>query len=483
MSISVFLFARRESELSISHETYRDTESFAAETEILRGGFSFTAASYNADAYCTNEGEQTVDNEGEPNEITRGCPGGGNQVSWREAMRAFVASGGKWDIVGLQEVGILSRAGSDVWHFRDFMRADHGIEYNCIAHPKATEGNINAFCSIFPFVENSIVTIPNDRHPHLNGYVDCVKINTPAGEIVFCNAHPGYQAAVELYQRMEPWILTEVINAYIPPTLTGDEREIYRKSLLARTILVGDMNARLSQIVGKFKSTCPNSDATPDHMSAIDHVMIPDLSRADVSGAQPFHVDFLTYPPTGCKTMEHRWPTDHGGPVVATFTTRSIILGANGLVSPTNAASTPTPTTNNQQPTTPLTPSPTANNQQPTNTLAPIATPKPSPSPTPTITPTPVRSATLTPTVVPTLSPTVTPSPTPTPSATPTPTATYTPSPTPTSTHTPTPSPFTRIEITATPAMNLSVNGQSPGMAPVTVLFISVGLVILGFMM
>lgn len=295
---------------------------------LLKEGHKIVVASYNADGYCTSDGKQTVENRGETNERWRGCPDG-ERVDWREAMRTYMVSGKKFDIVGFQEIKPLSRSDSDVHYFTNFMKSDYGLEYNCVEAPNST-GNSNAICSLFPILTQSFLTINPERVER--SQVDCVQIQTPAGIIVFCNAHPNYQWAVEQFSQMEAWIVDQVIPSYIPSDIPAQQRDAYRKSLYARTILTGDMNASLSQITtqinGKFLSTCPTVEST--NMFGIDQVMYFDMKRNELSGGAPFNEFFLVPTPNGCKTVVDKWPTDHLGPVVAEFTTKRLELTASG---------------------------------------------------------------------------------------------------------------------------------------------------------
>lgn len=307
---------------------YSQSPNQQGNTLLLKEGAKLVVASYNADGYCTNDGKQTIEDEGEPTERWRGCPEGA-RVDWREAMRTYMKTGKRWDIVGLQEIAALAKRDSDVHYFTNFMKEDYGLTYNCIQIPNAS-GNGNAICSIHPILTETLRTINTERLDR--SYVDCVQIQTPAGIIVFCNAHPQWQQAVELFVRMESWIIEQVIPAYIPANIPANLKEAYKKSLLARTLLVGDMNAALSQITtainGKFLSTCPSVESP--NMFGIDQVMYFDMKRIELSGGPPFNDIFLTPAANGCKTTIEKWPTDHIGPVVAEFTTKRLELTPTG---------------------------------------------------------------------------------------------------------------------------------------------------------
>jgi|GEM_PF-3693377 len=119
---------------------------------------------------------------------------------------------------------------------------------------------------------------------------------------------------------------------------------------------------------------------------------------------------------------------------------------------------------------------------QPTDQLSP--TQDPNPTPTDTVENTPVPTETpVPPTAIPTETPenTATPVPTdtPVPTNTPTPAPTDTPTPTATPTMTPTQTPTQ----TPTPVQKLAVNEQPTGGAPWTLIFIPVGLLMLGFLL
>lgn len=314
--------------LTHSQIIYSQSPSQQSNVLLLKEGVKISVASYNADGYCTNDGKQTIEDKGEPTERWRGCPDGA-RVDWREAMRIHMAAGKKWDIVGLQEIAAVSKPNSDVHYFTNFMKEDYGLTYNCIQVPNAS-GNGNAICSIYPILTETLRTINTERLDR--SYVDCVQIQTPAGVVVFCNAHPQWQQAVELFAKMETWIVEQVIPGYIPTTTPAQQREAYRKSLLARTVVAGDMNAALSQITtlinGKFLSTCPSVESTT--MYGIDQVMYFDMHRKELSGEPPFDELFLTPVADGCKTVVEKWPTDHMGPVVAEFITKRLELTPQG---------------------------------------------------------------------------------------------------------------------------------------------------------
>ena len=289
---------------------------YAQNYKLLLPNRNFYVASYNTDGYCTNEGKQVNDacSTCEPN--YRGCPLNGGAVPWKDSLITYTNSGKKFDIIGFQEAKHTSDTSpsADINYFKNVMETNFNLKYNCIASKKTQNWKGNVLCTLYKIDEASFLTIDNvDR-----SFTDCVKIITPAGMIIFCNSHPVYTDAIAKFKQTESWILNEVITAYTPQNLTIEEKSNYRRSLLARTILVGDMNAYYNQIGGKFLNTCPNPD--------IDHVMYLDMARSDVSGIAPFNTTFLVPEPNGCKTTVEKWPTDHGGPVVAKFTTKELTI-------------------------------------------------------------------------------------------------------------------------------------------------------------
>lgn len=437
ISISIFivLFSRRESDLTIDHETTKDTETYATPKQMRvmtfniddtnRFDYDFFAAKVVNDLIIGQNVDlavfQEVDYDCDPPQFPfedRHPSEGGN--------------------------GCNDRSRNEDEFFRtELAKQTQTQNYTVVRLFR------RMIITKFPIITEDVPPVSPDRQtPRFQSVV----IDSPSGQLRIFNIHWGGACATNLEGMAisidqftdKPYIIAGDFNI---DYYDGDNLKCKDNSSC------DDRSACFQRVRNNFTISNPPNDTG----EVIDYIMAPDSSGWKVISTD---------------TRQFFWKkdglSDHN-PVIAT-------LEYTGTV-PTVTA---TPTGVQPTPTTPQSTLTVTTAVTPTLTTTPAATSTPtSVPPTATMTPSITPSATQTPTATVTPSATATPTQTPTPTSTPTLTATPTNSPVPTATFTPSPT----AQLNPTAPSDLTINDTPPGFSPLTILMISLGLLFAGLLL
>ncbi|QQS43832.1 hypothetical protein IPM65_06895 [Candidatus Roizmanbacteria bacterium] len=453
ISISIFivLFSRRESDLTIDHETTRDTETQASTRTMNVMTFNIKGCRFTDEAFYTAMWNRIVD----------------------ELITKVDANGRRYiyvSLAGFEEVddfcgvrnedalnGVTQNPTEDYYFIRSLERyfvkdRDFFVYQRKIKSEQG--GDFNSFSqmmfSVYPmellspetnWPLSAKITIPDTSRPLY------FHVMHPRGNSASCSSNTAYLDRAETISQ-------------------GSTNIIYAGDFNARYYSGACNSPRVNE---NYTFSVPIDPQNPEaRLDIIDYVMAHKQSDWVVESA----IMDRTWDVK--KDGIERYWSDHN-PVIATLkytgsapvtTETPITPTAQTTITPTSATATATPTTN---PGTSITPQPTSTvtSIPPTATVVPTATL--TSSPTPSNSPSPTATATPTSTPTPTATPTSTPTPTATPTFTPIPTATLTPTPT--------------IQPVPSAPSDLTINDTPPGFSPLTILMISLGLLFTGLLL